>query len=335
LKKNLSSILAAAACILIIVCLFQIASLKRQVSDLEGNLRSQMNIVSNHVSNLYSSIDSRLEEQASLLVTSTWEFGDADYSAKTVELLCAVTPKEYSSGTEAAIVIDGAEHDMTLSGGEFTAVVGIPLFGETNAAKVVFRDGDSVRTEMLDWYLSPRYDYLPSVYADFNGSGTGSPRDGVYTLHRDGVVNVQVDCKQDYGVESVTLVEILDGQELGRTDIPLDNAYFFENYQNESGARPEPAQPVEAPAQRVGTAASAPFYYALDKAYEIPFGSTLTLYIEVVDENGLRYRCIIDRQEISESGEPMDAGYWRMGREASIYNTDGNALYEPDPEQYR
>ncbi len=322
MKKNLSSILATAACILVVVCLVQIADLKQQIKNLEGNISSQMSYMSNGVNNIYSNINSRLEEQASLLANNTWEYGDADYNAKTVELLCSVLPKEYTTGTKTSIIIEGTEHPMTLSKGEFTTVVDIPLFAETNNFKVIFRDNDNIRTEELGWYISSRYDFLPVVNVNFNGNTTGTLRDGVYMQRLDGVVDVDLHLKsnQDYAVESVTLVEQLDGQEIGRTDIPLDNADFFENYQNENGARPEPAQPV-------GTSGS--FYYALNNTYEIPLGSTLILYIEVVDVNGLRYRSIIDRREINNSGERVDEGYWWMGMDASIYDAKGIALYEP------
>lgn len=331
MKKNLSPILTGVACLLVVICLFQISNLNQRINTLENNLASQVSQVRNEVTGISSNINASLEEQASLLADSSWEYGDADYDARTVELVCSVSPKEYSSETAASILVGDTEHPMTLSNGAFTAHVSIPLFEETRVAKVMFREGDVSRTELLDWYLSPRYDYLLNVYADLSGSATGSPKDGVYHYQRSGVINIDVASKETTGVKSITLVEVMDGKELGRTNIPLDNTAFFENYQGENGARPEPARPVT---QAVNSDPVGPFYYELERDYEIPYGSTWMLYIELEDSHGLVYRSIIDRQEISASGEPTDDAYW-FGLEASIYDADGNVLYEPDEDLYR
>ncbi|MPM41941.1 hypothetical protein SDC9_88603 [bioreactor metagenome] len=332
MKKHLSDILAAVACLLVIVCMFQISALKQQVGNLQNVLNSQMSNVSDNINGIYSNVSSMLEEQASLLADSSWEFGEADMDALTVELLCSVSPKEYASGTAATIVVDGVEQPMTISNGTFTAKTKVPLFAEVTVSKVVFREGDTVRTEALDWHLSPRGEYLPNVYANLDGSSTGSVKDGIYAYHREGVVNVDVDCGHAYELKSVTLVETIDDQEIGRTDIPLDNKDFFENYQSEDGARPEPAESL---AQSAGTELSSSFYYGLDKDYEIPFGTVLTIYVEVEDGNGLFYRCIIDRTELNEIGDLVDDSSWWCGSESSIYDANGKGLYEIDPNLYQ
>ncbi len=290
MKKNISDILAAVACLLVIVCLFQISSLKSQVRNLQNGLSSQMSTVNNNIGNISSSVSYALAEQASLLSADSWEFGEADIDAKTVMLNCAISPKKYTTNTEAVIVIDGVEHSMILGdGGEFTANIEIPLFAETHVSTVIFHEGEVIQTEALNWDLSPRYDYLPNVSAYLSGSATGSTQDSVYVYHREGVINVDACCKDEGEIKSVTLVEMLDGVELSRTSIPLDNEDFFENYQNESGARPENMTSAQSATQMKGHITEGPFYYELDKDYEIPFGSTLTLYIEMEDGNGLLY----------------------------------------------
>lgn len=294
-----------------------------------------MSNISNNVSNIYATIDSKLEQQASLLTAEAWEYGNADYDAKTVELLCTITPREYTEETEAVIFIGDTAYAMTRRGADFTAAVDIPLCAGTNSCKVVFRDGNSCRTEALDWYLSPRYDYLPIVYAQFDGGSMGKVENDTYIYSAKGVINIQVDGKGDYGFVSAVLVEELDGREQGRTDIVLDNADFFENYQNGNGTRPEKVISDNTSSQQEFYAGG-PFYYELDKEYTIPFGSILTLYVELEDQNGLLHRCIIERQEISHSGELLDDESWMWrGIEASIYDADGNPLSEPDLPLYQ
>lgn len=337
MKKNTPTIISAAACVLVVVCLFQISDLKQQISSLQHDVSTQTSNINNNVNSIYSNIDSKLEQQASILAAEAWEYGDADYDAKTVELLCTVTPKEYTEETEAVLLIDDTEYAMTRKGADFTTAVDIPLCGETDSLKIVFQDRNRRRTEALDWLLTPRYNYLPIVYAQFDGGGTGEVKNGAYSYNTNGTINIQVDGKVDYGFASATLVELLDRQEVGRTDIPLDNADFFANYQNENGARPENVN-ASGTAWADGSYSNpvGPFYYALDKDYTIPFGSTLTLYVELEDENGLLHRCTIVRQEISDGGEPLDDDSWMwMGIEASIYDADGNPLSVPDLSLYQ
>ncbi len=329
MKKNISDVLSAVTCVLIIICLFQISALKSQVRNLQNDLISHMSTVDNSISNVYSSVYSAMEEQTSLLSVGSWKFGKVDFDAMTVILNCAISPKEYATNTEAAIIIDGAEHAMTLgNGGKFIANIEIPLFSETHVSTVIFREDESIRTEALDWHVSPQYDYFPEIYADLDGSATGSSQDGLYVYHRKGVVNVDAYCKDEGEIKSATLVEMLDGKKLSTTDIPLDNKEFFENYQSESGARPENVAAAQSTTQVEGHITQGPFYYALDKDYEIPYGSMLTLYVEVEDGNGFLYRCVIDHMEVSDSGEPIDDDYLWAGMDASIYDTNGQVLYE-------
>ena len=57
------------------------------------------------------------------------------------------------------------------------------------------------------------------------------------------------------------------------------------------------------------------FYHLLDKSFEIPDGSELELYIEMIDSYGLHYRV------------PLNYNRIYRGSDASIYDKDGNVLW--------
>lgn len=325
MKNNISGILAAVSCLLAVVCLTQIFSLKSQVSMLENNLANRISDVNNGIGNISSNISYELDKQTSLLSDSSWEFGKINTNSMTVALRCNVTPKEYSVGTEAFIVLNGAEYPMVHEGsGVFTLNTDIPLFSETNVSMVMFREGETMRTEKLDWYLSPKYSCLLDVYAQIDGSSTSrGAQNGILTLSHDGIIRVQ---SYNGDIKSATLVEMLDGEKLSTTEISLDNKAFFENYQNESGARPEMVETMTSD----GSPTTGPFFHALKKDYEIPFGSEFTLYVDVEDENNLVNRCMIYYLKVSENGEP-DFGYdyyqW-MNQPVRIYDKNGKLLYD-------
>jgi hypothetical protein len=331
MNKHISTIVAAIACFLFAICLVQIADMKQQIQNLQGNLGNYMTGTQNSINSIYSNIESKLEEQANLLAGSEWAFGEADIDAETVMLQCSVTPKEYQpEGTSAVLFCNGAEYPMTLTNGEYAAELPISLFEDSVVGKVQFEESGTIRTESLNWHISPRYEFLPNVYANFSGSGRGSAGEGSYVWSRKGQVEINVERKGDTtDVQSIAMIEYIDGKETKRTDIPLNTTPS--SPQSYGTAYMEPAR-------RVGDAGASPsyFYYPLDNDFEIPFGSTFDLYIEVVDGYGLHYRVLIDHAEVGSGGKLMDDQYdhWQ-GFGASIYDDNGNALYMIDEKPYK
>ena len=86
-------------------------------------------------------------------------------------------------------------------------------------------------------------------------------------------------------------MEVLDGQEIGRIPVDLTEEgqkAYAEALSKQSFAIPEPVSTVSASPDYQG---HANFLYCLDKLYLIPRGSLLELFVDVVDQNGFRYRC--------------------------------------------
>lgn len=219
---------------------------------------------------------------------------------------------------------------MQLTNGVYTLQLDQPLFEEVRVDKVEFQEGDVIRTETLNEQWMPRYRFLPEVSGRLSGSGRGSAANGVYTWHREGEVRINVEGKgQTIDVRSVTLIEELDGVEVGRTDISLTST----ESNRRKNAKEEPAPPPTSGIQVDGTES---FYHMIDREFNIPFGSTLELVAEVVDGNGLRYRTVLEYWAVNEKGEPVDDDYIGL-RDLfeQILDADGNVLYEVDETDYR
>ena len=256
--------------------------------------------------------------------------GEMDLTNKTFVLKGNVTPKEHQPGvTEAFLTVNEAVYPMELINGAYSVQVDLPLFEEARVDKVEFHEGDVIRTETLDEQWSPRYRFLPQVSGRLSGSGRGSGANGVYTWHREGEVRINIEGKtHGIDVRSVALVEVLDGVEVARTEIPLSST----ERNRKNNVAPEPVPPTSS-IQINGTET---FYYLIDREFNIPFGSTLELLAEVVDGNGLRYRTVLEHWTVSESGENVDDGMWGL-RDLfeQILDADGNVLYEVDESDYR
>jgi len=103
------------------------------------------------------------------------------------------------------------------------------------------------------------------------------------------------------GIEKVYLVEYRDGKEISREEIPKD-----------------------------GDDNRTTFRFELNKGFELPTGSTLTLCTEVVDSEGYIYRNIIERVS-AKGGTSLDYSdhLWHAA-EASIYSPEGELLWEDE-----
>ena len=309
MKKHVSSILTVACFVLMIVVLIQNQGLKDQIRQMENDISNRLYQVENSVNGITYNIETKLNEAAALLSSSEWRLGDVDVQNGTVEALLTVVPKEYQPDkTNATIICNSTEYPMILKDGSYCAEITIPLYEASQVESVGFETNGVIRTEVLNWGINPRYDVLPVVYAHYAGGASGSRRNGNYELSFDGEMEVIVDQKEDAPpVQSVELVEMLNGKEIGRQDV--------------SGK----------------LEANGSIWFELEQKQVIfPYGSTYGMYVEVEDGYGLLHRAWAWREKISETGEPVDDDHWWWrGAEGSIFSPDGEPLAVHDGEFFQ
>ena len=296
---------------------------------MENRLNSSISNVQSNQSNAIAYMQQLMEKEASILTHTDFSLGELDLANKTFVFSGSVTPKEHQPGvTEAFLTVNSKAYPMQLANGVYTIQLDLPLFEEARVDKVEFHEGDVIRTETLDKQWSPRYELLPQINGRLSGSGRGSAANGVYTWHREGEIRVSVEGKgQTIDVRSVAILEVLDGVEVGRTEIPLTST--------KSNRNEEPA-PEPVPESGFTVRGSETFYHEIDRDFNIPYGSTLELVVEVVDGNGLRYRTVLEHWSVNEKGENVDDDL--MGLRdlfEKILDADGNILYEVDEADYR
>jgi len=331
MKKHLSTIVTVLALVIAVVSQFRISTLQSEIQQLENHLNNSISMLQSNQRAALSRMQELMEQEASILTQTNFSLGEMDLAHKTFVLSGSVTPKEHQPGvTEAFLTVNGKAYPMQLTNGVYTLQLDQPLFEEVRVDKVEFQEGDVIRTETLNEQWMPRYRFLPEVSGRLSGSGRGSAANGVYTWHREGEVRINVEGKgQAIDVRSVTLIEELDGVEVGRTDISLTST----ESNRRKNAKEEPAPPPTSGIQVDGTES---FYHMIDREFNIPFGSTLELVAEVVDGNGLRYRTVLEYWAVNEKGEPVDDDYIGL-RDLfeQILDADGNVLYEVDETDYR
>ena len=241
MKKHLSTIVTVLALVISVISQLRISNLQSEIQQLENHLNNSISMLQSNQSAALSRMQELMEQEASILTQTNFSLDELDLADKTFVLSGSVTPKEHQPGvTEAFLTVNGKAYPMELANGTYTIQLDLPVFEDARVEKVEFREDDVIRTETLDEQWSPRYELLPSVHGRLGGSGRGTAANGVYTWHREGEVRINVEGKgQVIDVRSVTLVEELDGVEVGRTEIPLTST---ESTQRKN-AKEEPAPP--------------------------------------------------------------------------------------------
>lgn len=308
MKERTKDILLVIAIVLLVLCLFQIIGLKNKVNNIYnriGNVESRISSMDSDIRNITSNVEDTLKKQSSIISDSNFEFGDLNAETLTAELNAYVTPKEYSEkNTTATLYIGDNGYPMTRDKDTFRISVDMSLFENEDAAKVVFREGDTVRTETLEWWLNPRVNMVPTTYAHFDGGSTGSAdkESKNYVWKPDGTVGVDIENKWATDINRAELLYFLDGKKIASYDMELLN--------NQSTATCQ-----------------------ISESVDIPFGSTLDVYTVVTDGLGLRHVNLVEHVDIDRNGFlDVNVGtpdYPFYYGEDIIYDKDGNLVYSP------
>ena len=179
MKKNFQNVILVIMLIALVACLFQISSLKIEVQNLKNHLGNKISNLENDMRNHTGSIERLLEEKASILAKSDWEYGEVNIQNHSVEIICRITPKEYHpEHTAASIMIGDQELGMELLNGEFIGKAEVSLFEETPVSKVIFYVDDVIRSEALDWMVTP-LSVTPEMTVSSADSTSGMPEEKV------------------------------------------------------------------------------------------------------------------------------------------------------------
>lgn len=319
MKKDMTKIMLTACCIGAAFSLFQGCQIRKEVEELKNLTSNQMRGLYSSVDHLSGFIDQKLEEGSSLLSDSEWSYLGADLKAHEASVWCQVTPKSLNEKlTEAVLVCGGQEYPMELSQGSYAAKLTVPLFEDTQIEKVLFRTGNEVQTEQLNWELSPRQEYLTMVYGQLSASWTGVPSEQGNGCRMRGTVRIEAERKETQPeLLSAVLVEKINDTEVQRTELVLAKA------EEETEGQIQPSD-----------GGSVCYTCEIEREYEIPNGGSLEFLVEAMDGDRLVHRAVIERFVVSEDGalDRDEDCWWLYGAEAAIYDEDGMPLYVPKQE---
>lgn len=343
MNRNLSTIAAIIACVLLVFNSIKISTIQKEVDRLRYDMDNRIQTMNQNISDIYGNVQVMLEEKANLFTVCDWKYGDINVANRTIEVICNVVPKMYTPGTtQTAIVCNGREYLLTYTNEQFTVTIEIPLFDRSVISMVKLNDNGTIKSQKLDWIMEPRYEALLLSYAGTSGSANGMSVNSEYVWSPEYVVTISVEQKGEFKIQSAELVEILDGKEINRTPINLSK----EGQKSYQEALRKTGDPVPEFTSRVNLVPGpvyegiVHFIYYLNKDYYIPNGSMIEWYVDIVDGNGLRYRSFVECLAVTADGEldelrMEEKQVFAFAEAIMIFDSEDNVIYEIASELFK
>ena len=204
--RFLPLILAAAACGLAALCLWQVLQLKSQLKDTTLSQAEQLSAMDATLQALPHQMEDALHTQASLLANYDWHYGD-------------LNPEQTASVTTATLVCNGKSYPMEAQDtGSFTVTVEVPLLQSLAFQQVILAEGPQQRIEALDLQEAAGTEELLHPWITLD---TTASLENDQLVYEDGSLSIaQMTPGQ---VQSVTMVAAVDGKEVGKTPIPWED----------------------------------------------------------------------------------------------------------------
>ena len=206
--RFLPLILAAAACVLAALCLWQVLQLKSQLKDTTLSQAEQLSAMDAALQSLPHQMEDALHPQASLLANYDWHYGDLNPETGTLPVTFTAVPKEQTASvTTATLVCNGKSYPMEAQDtGSFTVTVEVPLLQSLAFQQVILAEGPQQRIEALDLQEAAGTEELLHPWITLD---TTASLENDQLVYEDGSLSIaQMTPGQ---VQSVTMVAAVEG----------------------------------------------------------------------------------------------------------------------------
>jgi hypothetical protein len=300
--KKYSNYIITALLIINIFCLLKINILESSMDNYYQQIVSGINRNSNEISNIYSNINSILQNQGSLLDSYEIEFGDSlDKDSLTVPVKFTIVPKEYSEGLTVNIQLNDDSIMLNKKGTSFETTIDIDIF-ETFQPKVVISHDGIQKTESIEEYYDLYNKFLLQLEGHYNGSIQYSNGKNIY---KDGNIDLRVTNTNYTMPEKVSIVYDINGSTLREDEVDISE------FSNESYATNFITTDI------------------IDEV-ELSANEILTVYANIQDKYGINYKYVVLRNEVDKNGEPVfNSPEWSSGGVVEI-TRNGKVLNVPN-----
>ena len=277
--------------LLLVIAFYVIDLLDRPSEDVYHTVQFEQALTK--LQNRFDNLEMRLFPEDRFLSDFSCDYGPFQPENNTIPITLSFQPNaSFAKFEEAILHCNETNIPLVLKDGSFTATYATNIFEIQNISAITFADDEILQTEPFSWTIDPSDQVIPKLTSVARVNLNGKTGD---SLNYSGSLHVSViHFPEGSGkIKEISLIKVLDGKV--ETQSPIK--YQFQN-------------------QLLKT-------FTINKKVrgKIPDGSTLELIIELVDEYGLRYQCLLQRLDSAGNG------LWEQIRQTKIYSKDGTFLY--------
>ncbi len=300
-KKNTGlKIVVAILAIALVACFIWVNTLNNEINRLSKAMYSQHQQFMNQIESIYTNVDQKLQEEASLLSGVSAEYGELNLENHTIDVTVKLVPKLVSDDMKISVSINGRSVDLTKTGSAFTGTIPVDVYNIGELMLMSIETGADTQTQYLS-EIQVEYlweERIPSLY-HCDISGSGKLGEGKYTLT--GMLDINcsaVEQTPNVRFEKFVLVTELNGKEINREDISQD-VLNFQNYPHGVYFRDDYTMECEAVE-----------------------GDELCIYLEATDSLGYLHRRLIHhwKEQNGAMAEAVDASEY-------IYDPTGVQIF--------
>ena len=299
-KTNLQKLIIVIMSAAIAFCFVLINRLENEIDQLEKSLNSQYHMLTTQVESIYTSVDQKLKEEASLLSNISAEHGELNVDDHTIDVTVSLVPKLISDDMKVQLSINGRTTELSRNGSTFTGMIPVNIYNKDEQLLMTIETAAGTQTQFLS---EVQTEYLwegriPSLY-HCEISGERGLSGGKYTIAGELDINCSpVEDTPNVRFEKFVLVTVLNGKEINREDISQD-VLNYQTYPHGVFFRHD--------------------YHMECEAAE---GDELGIYLEATDSLGYLHRRLIHhwKQQNGNVAEAVDASEY-------IYAPDGTPVF--------
>ena len=299
-KTNLQELIIGIMAAALVFSFARIGRLENKIDQMENSLNSQYHMLTTQVESIYTSVDQKLKEEASLLSNISAEHGELNVEDHTIDVTVSLVPKLISDDMKVQLSINGRITELSRNGSTFTGMIPVNIYNKDEQLLMTIETAAGTQTQFLP-EVQTEYLWegrLPTLY-HCEISGERGLSEGKYVLNGELDINCSpVEDTPNVRFQKFVLVTELNGKEINREDISQD-VLNYQTYPHGVFFRHD--------------------YHMECEAAE---GDELGIYLEATDSLGYLHRRLIHhwKQQNGAVAEAVDASEY-------IYAPDGTPVF--------
>ncbi|MFA9422603.1 MAG: hypothetical protein ACERLG_03435 [Sedimentibacter sp.] len=293
MKKNNLHFIVAGLIFLNLFTLFKLYNLENTMESRFQQNEMAHNNLQGEISNICINVDAKLKKQASILDNYNITFGDElNADDLTIPVTLSITPKIYSDGLTAYMLINNLKIPMQKNGTTFSAETQSSIFDNLQLKVILKQDGIE-KTESIEEYSDLQYKFLLDLFGGFSGDYKYSSGKFQYK----GEINLKFSGPQNNSPEKISIVKEMNGTIIDEQPVDISNDMTI---------------------------------IPVDGEVKMAANDRLIFYVNVQDKYGLNYKYIVLAYEIDSNGKSVKGTpEWTNGSIMEISDRSGNILYMP------